>query len=91
MRTNRANEIMADMKSLSKDKYIYCGNQRDQKGRCHEMNNVVKGMILVLMILYIISPLDACPGPIDDLLVLIIGLASRKRIGTKEDERRGWI
>ncbi|MCR4611161.1 MAG: hypothetical protein K5644_04605 [Lachnospiraceae bacterium] len=31
------------------------------------MNGVVKGMILVLMILYIVSPVDACPGPIVDL------------------------
>lgn len=42
------------------------------------MNDVVKGMILVLMILYIVSPVDACPGPIDDLIVLLIGLASTK-------------
>ena len=42
------------------------------------MNGVVKGMILVLMILYIVSPVDACPGSIDDLIVLIIGLASTK-------------
>ena len=44
------------------------------------MNGVMKGMILVLMILYIVSPLDACPGPIDDLVVLFIGLAARKRL-----------
>ena len=42
------------------------------------MNGVVKGMILVLMIMYIVSPVDACPGPIDDLIVLLIGLASTK-------------
>lgn len=47
-------------------------------------NNVVKCMILVLMILYIVSPIDACPGPIDDLIVLLIGLAARKRVGTTE-------
>ena len=46
------------------------------------MNGVVKGMLLVLVILYIISPVDACPGPVDDLIVLIIGLAARKKIGT---------
>lgn len=42
------------------------------------MDGVFKGMILVLMILYIVSPFDACPGPIDDILVLIIGLAATK-------------
>ena len=49
------------------------------------MSDFGKGMILVLMILYIISPIDACPGPIDDLIVLIIGLAARKGLGVIED------
>ena len=44
------------------------------------MNGVMKGMILVLMILYIVSPIDACPGPIDDLVVLFIGLAAQKNL-----------
>lgn len=48
------------------------------------MNGVMKGMILVLMIVYIISPIDACPGPIDDLIVLVIGLAAQKGIGATE-------
>ncbi len=42
------------------------------------MNGVAKGMIIVLMILYIVSPVDACPGPIDDLVVLLLGLAATK-------------
>ena len=42
------------------------------------MSGVAKGMILVLMILYIVSPVDACPGPIDDIIVLLIGLAASK-------------
>lgn len=49
------------------------------------MSDVAKGMILVLMILYIVSPIYACPGPIDDLIVLFIGLAARKRVGTTEE------
>ena len=52
------------------------------------MNGVMKGMILVLMILYIVSPIDACPGPIDDLIVLFIGLAARKQIGSRESGGR---
>ena len=38
------------------------------------MSGVVKG----IMILYIVSPVDACPGPIDDIIVLLIGLAASK-------------
>lgn len=49
------------------------------------MNDIGKGMILVLMILYIVSPIDACPGPIDDLIVLFIGLAARKGMNAIED------
>lgn len=49
------------------------------------MNGVMKGMILVLMILYIVSPLDACPGPIDDIIVLLIGIAATKGNEALED------
>lgn len=49
------------------------------------MSDVMKGMILVLMILYIVSPIDACPGPIDDMIVLFIGIAARKGISNAEE------
>ena len=49
------------------------------------MNGVAKGMILVLMIPYIVSPIDACPGPIDDIIVLLIGLAVTKGREALED------
>ena len=42
--------------------------------------------ILVLMILYIVSPIDACPGPIDDIIVLLIGLAASKGTSMIEKE-----
>jgi hypothetical protein len=48
------------------------------------MNGAAKGMLMTLMIIYILSPVDACPGPIDDLLVLIIGIAASKE--TRENE-----
>ena len=37
------------------------------------------------MILYIVSPIDACPGPIDDIIVLLIGLAVTKGREALED------
>ena len=43
------------------------------------MNGVMKGMIVVLIFLYIVSPIDACPGPIDDIIVVLIGIAATKR------------
>ncbi len=42
------------------------------------MNGVLKGMLLMLVILYIVSPVDACPGPIDDIIVMLIWCASQK-------------
>ena len=44
------------------------------------MGNSLKGMIIILLILYIISPVDFCPGPIDDIIVLLIGIASQKGV-----------
>lgn len=49
------------------------------------MNNVAKGMILVLMILYVVSPIDVCPGPVDDLIVLLVGIAAQKNRRAVED------
>lgn len=50
------------------------------------MNGVAKGMLLVLMVLYIVSPLDMCLGPIDDLIVLLIAIAAHKSLsGSAED------
>lgn len=48
-------------------------------------NSVLKGMILVVMILYIVSPIDACPGSIDDIIVLLLGIAAQKGIGESND------
>ena len=43
------------------------------------MDGVVKGMLLVLVVLYVILPLDFVPGPIDDLLLILFTVASQKR------------
>ncbi len=44
------------------------------------MNGVMKGMFFVLMLLYVISPVDVCPGPIDDAIVILIYMASNKSL-----------
>lgn len=50
------------------------------------MSSMGKGVLLVLMILYIVSPIDFCPGPVDDLIVLLIGIAAQKGIGASQEE-----
>ena len=48
----------------------------------YKMNNFAKGMLIVLVFLYIISPIDFCPGsPIDDIIVLLLGIAANIRLG----------
>jgi len=37
-------------------------------------------LVLFFVFLYVISPLDGCPGPIDDLIVIIMGFAAQKRL-----------
>lgn len=44
------------------------------------MNDMAKGLMLVLIFLYVISPIDLCPGPIDDLIVLMAGIAAQKSL-----------
>ena len=44
------------------------------------MNGVVKGMLLALMLMYIMSPLDMCPGPFDDLIILLVGMMAHKAL-----------
>lgn len=50
------------------------------------MRNLGKGMIIILLILYVVSPVDLCPGPIDDTIMILLGLAANKRIAMGEEE-----
>lgn len=43
------------------------------------MSDIGKGMLIVLVILYIVSPIDFAPGPVDDAIVLLLGLAAAKK------------
>lgn len=44
------------------------------------MNDLMKGLVIMAVLMYIVSPIDATPGPIDDIIVLLLGLASRKQL-----------
>ena len=46
-------------------------------------NGFLKALILVGVLAYIFFPVDLMPGcPIDDIIVLLIGLAARKKVAT---------
>ena len=63
---------------------VYCNQQETQgtptrtKGGLI-MSDVGKGMLIILVILYIVSPIDFAPGPVDDAIVLLLGLAAAKK------------
>ena len=44
------------------------------------MNDIKKVLIIGAILLYIISPVDLMPGPLDDMIVVLIGFAARKKI-----------
>lgn len=44
-------------------------------GRCFHMSNTLK---IILMLIYVISPIDLLPGPIDDVAVAACTLLSCK-------------
>lgn len=48
------------------------------------MNDVGKGMLLVLLILYILSPIDLMPMcPVDDIIAILLYTASARRSKTE--------
>lgn len=40
--------------------------------------NIIKALATVFVILYIVSPIDAVPGPIDDVLAALMLVAARR-------------
>ena len=48
------------------------------------MNDLMKTLILVVVLVYVISPIDAVPGPIDDVIVALLGMAARKHLTATE-------
>ncbi len=45
------------------------------------MNGFMKVMLMTLMIVYVVSPVDFVPGPVDDLILILAGIAAQTRIG----------
>ena len=41
-------------------------------------NGVLKGMLIALAAIYVLSPLDLAPGVVDDLLVVLLSYAANK-------------
>lgn len=48
------------------------------------MNNCFKGLVIMAILMYIVSPVDAMPGPIEDIIVLLLGIASQKKLAEND-------
>ncbi|MBR4022465.1 MAG: hypothetical protein IKI94_07725 [Ruminococcus sp.] len=48
------------------------------------MNSVMKAMLVILLLIYVISPVDLCPGPVDDIILILCAMGGRT-IKSKED------
>lgn len=48
------------------------------------MNTIVKVILVILIALYIVSPIDLVPGPIDDVILLLFAVGGNKL--TKKNE-----
>lgn len=44
------------------------------------MNEFLKGVVFMAVIVYVVSPIDVAPGPVDDLLVALLGIVASKRL-----------
>lgn len=42
-------------------------------------NSFMKTLVVVLVLLYILSPVDACPGIIDDVIVALVAVVAQKQ------------
>ena len=43
-------------------------------------NGFMKSIVIALVLLYIVSPADACPGIIDDVIVALVAVAVSNRL-----------
>ena len=50
------------------------------------MSNFWKGFLVALLIVYVISPMDLLPGPVDDILAIVFALAATKNRQNIEKE-----
>lgn len=53
------------------------------------LENALKTALLILVVLYVLSPVDLVPGPIDDIIVSLLFLAAnagKKRISDMKSE-----
>ena len=47
------------------------------------MRTSMKILLFVGVMMYVFSPADLCPGPIDDLIVIALGIAAKRGLSAR--------
>lgn len=47
------------------------------------INFIVRSLLIVGMVVYIVCPIDGLPGPVDDIVVAILGVVGNKALASK--------
>jgi uncharacterized membrane protein YkvA (DUF1232 family) len=45
----------------------------------------LRWLIIAIVLIYMISPVDAMPGPFDDIMVMVVGAIANHRIKAMND------
>ena len=48
------------------------------------MNQKMKILLAIFVVLYVVSPVDAMPGPIDDLILILLNIGAQRRMQLSE-------
>ena len=48
------------------------------------MSDFVKILLCVVIIVYILSPIDCLLGPVDDILVILLGYLANRKVGIEQ-------
>lgn len=48
------------------------------------MDGKFKFLLLIALILYVVSPVDLVPGPIDDIILCLAYVVTRRKISTQK-------
>ena len=48
------------------------------------MNQIVRVFTLVVLLIYVISPVDLVPGPIDDMILIIVHYLSKRKLSSNK-------
>lgn len=49
------------------------------------MNEFIRRFIIIFIVIYVFCPLDLHPGPVDDILISVLGILVHSKLGELAD------